>query len=38
MVGKKGSDKFRMASANIINNLIAPARIQAVIFKEFIIQ
>ena len=38
MVGKKGSDKFRMASANIINNLIVLARIQAVIFKEFIIQ
>lgn len=38
MVGKKGSDRFRIASANIINDLIAPSRIQALIFKEFIIQ
>ncbi len=38
MVGKKGSDKFRTDAANIINDLIAPSRIQALIFKEFIIQ
>lgn len=38
MVGRQGSDRFRKATSNIINNLIAPARIQSVIFKEFIIQ
>ncbi|MDA1088736.1 MAG: flagellar basal body-associated FliL family protein [Proteobacteria bacterium] len=38
MVGKKGSDRFRAAAANIINNKIAPARIESLLFKEFIIQ
>ena len=38
MVGRKGSDRFRTATANIINNMIAPARIQSLLFKEFIIQ
>ena len=38
MVGRKGSDRFRTATANIINNMIAPARIQGLLFKEFIIQ
>ncbi len=38
MVGKKGSDRFRLDVTGIINNMIAPARIQSLIFKEFIVQ
>ena len=38
MVGKKGSDKFRLDTTRIINNMIAPSRIQSLIFKEFIVQ
>ncbi len=38
MVGKKGSDKFRLDATRIINNMIAPSRIEALIFKEFIVQ
>jgi len=38
MVGKKGSDKFRTDTTRIINNMIAPSRIQSLIFKEFIVQ
>ena len=38
MVGKKGSDKFRIDVTRIINNKIAPSRIQSLIFKEFIVQ
>ncbi|MFP6748821.1 MAG: flagellar basal body-associated FliL family protein, partial [Alphaproteobacteria bacterium] len=38
MVGRKGSDKFRLDTTRIINNMIAPSRIQSLIFKEFIVQ
>ncbi len=38
MVGRKGSDRFRLDTTRIINNMIAPSRIQALIFKEFIVQ
>ena len=38
MVGKKGSDKFRLDVTGIINNKLAPSRIQSLIFKEFIVQ
>ncbi len=38
MVGKKGSDRFRLDTTRIINNMIAPSRIQSLIFKEFIVQ
>ena len=38
MVGKQGTEKLRFDITNIINNLIAPARIHAVIFKEFLVQ
>jgi flagellar FliL protein len=38
LVGRKGSDKFRYDATRIINNMIAPARIQTLIFKEFIVQ
>ncbi|MBT3305788.1 MAG: flagellar basal body-associated FliL family protein [Alphaproteobacteria bacterium] len=38
LVGRKGSDKFRYDTTRIINNLIAPARIHSMIFKEFVVQ
>jgi flagellar FliL protein len=38
LVGRKGSDKFRFDATRILNNLIAPARIHSLIFKEFIVQ
>ena len=38
LVGRKGSNKFRFDATRIINNLIAPARIHSLIFKEFIVQ
>jgi len=38
LVGRKGSDKFRYDTTRIINNMIAPARIHSLIFKEFVIQ
>ena len=38
LVGREGSNKFRYDATRIINNLIAPARIHSLIFKEFIVQ
>ncbi len=38
MVGRKGSDKFRLDTTQIINKMIAPSRIHSLIFKEFIVQ
>ena len=38
MVGKQGSDKFRLDTTHIINNMIAPSRINSLIFKEFLVQ
>ena len=38
LVGRKGSEKFRFDATRIINNLIAPARIHSLIFKEFLVQ
>ena len=38
MVGKQGTDRLRFDITRIINNLIAPAKINAVIFKEFLVQ
>ncbi len=38
LVGRKGSNKFRFDATRILNNLIAPSRIQSLIFKKFIVQ
>ncbi|MGH6660887.1 MAG: flagellar basal body-associated FliL family protein [Rhodospirillales bacterium] len=38
MVGKAGTDKLRVDLTNIINNVIMPARIQSILFKEFVLQ
>lgn len=38
MVGRKGSEKFRLDTTRIINDMIAPSRIHSLIFKEFIVQ
>ncbi|NQU62592.1 MAG: flagellar basal body-associated FliL family protein [Rhodospirillales bacterium] len=37
-VGKKGAEKLRGETVRLINKLIAPSQIHAVIFKEFIVQ
>lgn len=38
LVGKAGTDQLRFDLVNIINNVIAPSRIQGVLFKDFILQ
>lgn len=38
LVGRAGTEKLRTDITNIINKLIAPARIHALIFKEFLVQ
>ena len=38
LVGKAGTDNLRLNIANIINNIIAPARISKVLFKEFLLK
>jgi len=38
MVGKAGTDKLRVDLTNIINNVIVPAQIQSILFKEFVLQ
>jgi len=38
LVGKKGAETLRFDIARIINTLLAPSTIQAVMFKEFILQ
>ncbi len=38
MVGRKGAEKLRFDTTRIINTLMAPSKIHAVIFKEFILQ
>lgn len=38
LVGKAGTEKLRVDITNIINKLIAPARIHALMFKEFLVQ
>ena len=37
LVGKAGTDNLRFDIANIINNIIAPAQISTVLFKEFLL-
>lgn len=38
LVGKDGSNRLRLDIANFVNNTIAPARVTAVLFKEFLLQ
>ncbi|MCH7937606.1 MAG: flagellar basal body-associated FliL family protein [Proteobacteria bacterium] len=38
LVGKKGEERLRFDTTKIINNLIAPSRIEAIYFKEFVLQ
>lgn len=38
LVGKHGADRLRADLTTIINNAIQPARIQSILFKEFIVQ
>ena len=37
LVGKAGTDNLRFDIAKIINNIIAPAQISTVLFKEFLL-
>jgi len=38
LVGKAGSDKLRFDLVNIINQVITPARVHGILFKDFILQ
>ncbi len=38
MEGRKGAEKLRFDTTRIINTLMAPSKIHAIIFKEFILQ
>ncbi len=38
MVGKAGTDKLRGELTEIINHAILPAKIQSILFKEFVLQ
>ncbi|MCH7833394.1 MAG: flagellar basal body-associated FliL family protein [Proteobacteria bacterium] len=38
LVGRKGADRLRFETTQIINNLIAPSKIQGILFKEFVLQ
>ena len=38
LVGKEGASKLRFDLVNIVNTVIAPARIHGIIFKEFVLQ
>lgn len=38
LVGKAGAEKIRFDIITIINNVIAPARIHGITFKEFVLQ
>jgi len=38
VVGKKGTEKLRFELVNVISAQIAPARVQAILFKEFVLQ
>jgi flagellar basal body-associated protein FliL len=38
LVGKAGSDQLRFDLVNIVNNVINPARIFGITFKEFVLQ
>ena len=38
LVGRKGEERLRFDTAQIINTLIAPAQIEGILFKEFVLQ
>ena len=38
MVGRKGEERMRFETTQIINDLIAPSKIQGILFKEFVLQ
>ncbi len=38
LVGRKGEEKLRFETTQIINTLIAPSQIEAILFKEFVLQ
>lgn len=38
LVGKAGADKLRFDLVNIVNTVIAPARIHGITFREFVLQ
>lgn len=38
LVGKAGTDKLRFDLVNIINQVIAPARVHGILFKDFLLQ
>lgn len=38
LVGRKGEERLRFDTTQIINKLIAPSQIDAILFKEFVLQ
>ncbi len=38
LVGRKGEERLRFDTTKIINKLIAPSQIDAILFKEFVLQ
>ena len=38
LVGRKGEERMRFETTQIINDLIAPSKIQSILFKEFVLQ
>ncbi|MEX2451443.1 MAG: flagellar basal body-associated FliL family protein [Rhodospirillales bacterium] len=38
LVGKEGSDRMRADLISIINNIAKPAKVEGIVFKEFILQ
>jgi len=38
LIGRKGEERMRFETTQIINDLIAPSKIQGILFKEFVLQ
>ena len=38
LVGRKSEETMRFETTKIINDLIAPSKIQGILFKEFVLQ
>jgi len=38
LVGRKSEERMRFETTQIINDLIAPSKIQGILFKEFVLQ
>jgi len=38
LIGRKGEERMRFETTKIINDLIAPSKIQGILFKEFVLQ